>query len=305
MSIETVVLPVAGLGTRFLPATKAIPKEMVPILNKPVIQYALEEAALAGIKHAVFVSSPAKAALEDHFDENIELETLLAQKNKPTLLDAIKTTLPSGMKVTFVRQGKPLGLGHAIAAARHVVGEKPFAVALPDDFILSPGKSCLADMVAIYRDKKCYSIAVEEVALEETSKYGVVTLVDTTLGGKRIAGVVEKPSPENAPSRFAVVGRYILPASIWRALEQIVPGVGGELQLTDAIELVLENECFLSHHFTGRRFDCGSQLGFIKANIAMAMHDPTLGGEVRRFAVAELSMGESVQPQMANRSRLS
>lgn len=293
MTISSVVLPVAGLGTRFLPATKAIPKEMVPILNKPVIQYALEEAAAAGIKHAVFVSSPAKAALEDHFDENPELEAQLVAKSKEALLKAVKETLPAGMKVSFVRQGRPLGLGHAISCARHILDGQPFAVMLPDDFIWSPGKNCLSEMVGLYAEKKVYSISVEEVPFEDASKYGIVTLMDSTLGEKRIAGIVEKPAPELAPSRYAVVGRYVLPAAIWGVLDNVSPGVGGEIQLTDAIATTLDDHCYLAHRIPGRRFDCGSRAGFIKANLAVSMHDPEIGGEIRRFAVAELAYGSN------------
>lgn len=298
MRIDTVVLPVAGLGTRFLPATKSIPKEMIPVLDKPVIQYALEEAAEAGIRHAVLVSSPAKFALEDHFDCNPELEATLQAKAKTDMLNAVRNTLPNGMRVTVVRQGRPLGLGHAISCAHHVVGDKPFAVMLPDDFIWSPERACMADMIDLHRERGCYSIAVEEVPLEATDKYGIATLMDTTFGAKRIVELVEKPKPEFAPSRLAVVGRYVLPASIWAALKALRPGAGGELQLTDAIQMVLGDSCIVAHRFVGRRFDCGTKVGFLEANAALALADPVLSVHYRRFLTAELARLDRSTPTL-------
>ena len=272
-SIYSVVLPVAGLGTRFLPATKAIPKEMLPVLDKPLIQLAVEEAYKAGIKQVVLVTSASKRAIEDHFDVNFELEATLESRNKLDMLAAVRATLPNGMTLAVVRQPKALGLGHAVLCAAPIVGDQPFAVMLPDDFIDDAKGSCLADMVALYQQKNAYSLAVEEVPRDKTDKYGVVSLDENG----RITAMVEKPKPEVAPSTLAVVGRYVLPAETFAALREVKAGAGGEIQLTDGIASLLASHVFLPHRFNGVRFDCGSKLGYLQANVALGLRDGEIG----------------------------
>ncbi len=272
-SIQSVVLPVAGLGTRFLPATKAIPKEMLPVLDKPLIQLAVEEAHKAGIKQVVLVTSASKRAIEDHFDVNFELEATLESRNKIAMLEAVRATLPNGMTLAVVRQPKALGLGHAVLCAAPIVGNQPFAVMLPDDFIDDTKGSCLADMVALYQQQEAYSLAVEEVPRDKTDKYGVVSLDDNG----RITAMVEKPKPEVAPSTLAVVGRYVLPAETFAALRDVKAGAGGEIQLTDGIAALLNRHIFRPHRFKGVRFDCGSKLGYLQANVALGLRDAEIG----------------------------
>ena len=272
-SIYSVVLPVAGLGTRFLPATKAIPKEMLPVLDKPLIQLAVEEAYKAGIKQVVLVTSASKRAIEDHFDVNFELEATLESRNKLDMLAAVRATLPNGMTLAVVRQPKALGLGHAVLCAAPIVGDQPFAVMLPDDFIDDAKGSCLADMVALYQQKNAYSLAVEEVPRDKTDKYGVVSLDENG----RITAMVEKPKPEVAPSTLAVVGRYVLPAETFAALREVKAGAGGEIQLTDGIASLLASHVFLPHRFNGVRFDCGSKLGYLQANVALGLRYGEIG----------------------------
>lgn len=271
--ISSVVLPVAGLGTRFLPATKAIPKEMLPVLDKPLIQLAVEEAAKAGLTQVVLVTSASKRAIEDHFDVNFELEATLEARNKQSMLEAVRTTLPNGMTLAVVRQPKALGLGHAVLCAAPVVGDQPFAVMLPDDFIDDPQGSCLADMVALYNQQSAFSLAVEEVPREKTDKYGVVSLN----ADGRITAMVEKPKPEVAPSTLAVVGRYVLPAETFAALREVKAGAGGEIQLTDGIASLLSTQVFRPHRFKGIRYDCGSKLGYLQANTALGLRDQEVG----------------------------
>lgn len=272
-TISSVVLPVAGLGTRFLPATKAIPKEMLPVLDKPLIQLAVEEAAKAGITQVVLVTSASKRAIEDHFDVNFELEATLEARNKHSMLEAVRTTLPNGMTLAVVRQPKALGLGHAVLCAAPVVGHQPFAVMLPDDFIDDTQGSCLADMVTLYNKENSYSLAVEEIPREKTDKYGVVSLDSSG----RITAMVEKPKPEVAPSTLAVVGRYVLPAETFAALRDVKEGAGGEIQLTDGIASLLASHVFKPHRFKGVRFDCGSKLGYLQANVALGLRDKEIG----------------------------
>ena len=273
MSINTVVLPVAGLGTRFLPATKSIPKEMLPVLDKPLIQLAVEEAHQAGIQHVVLVTSASKRAIEDHFDVNFELESTLEARQKLAMLDAVRSTLPQGMTLSVVRQPKALGLGHAVLCAYPIVGDKPFAVMLPDDLIDDLDGGCLADMVALYNKKGAYSLAVEEVPRDKTDKYGVVSLNSDG----QIVAMVEKPKPDLAPSTLAVVGRYVLPAEIFQALATVPAGAGGEIQLTDGIASLLATQCFYPHRFKGTRYDCGSKLGYLQANVAFGLRDAEIG----------------------------
>jgi UTP--glucose-1-phosphate uridylyltransferase len=274
MSVEVVVLPVAGLGTRFLPATKAVPKELLPVVDKPLIQLAIEEASRAGVKDVVLVTNASKRAIEDHFSGNFELEHTLASRGKADMLRAVQTALPDGMRLTVVRQNQALGLGHAVLCAEPVVGSRSFAVMLPDDFIDDPaGPGCLADMVSLHRESGAFSLAVEEVPLSKTDKYGVVSLS----ADGRICGMVEKPKPEEAPSTLAVVGRYVLPGAIFDALRQVKPGSGNEIQLTDGIARLLASHDFRPHRFSGVRFDCGSKLGYLMANVVYGLKDPEVG----------------------------
>lgn len=284
MTIDVVVLPVAGLGTRFLPATKVVPKEMLPVVDKPLIQYAVEEAARAGVRHVVLVTSGSKRAIEDHFDRHAELEHMLEARGKKAMLEQVRSTLPKGMSVVVVRQPQALGLGHAVLCAAPVVGNRPFAVMLPDDLIDGPGDGCLADMVDLHRRTGAYSLAVEQVGREQTDKYGIVSLE-----GDRITGMVEKPKPEVAPSTLAVVGRYVLPGSIFKTLESVQPGAGGEIQLTDGIAALLEQHEFEAHRFRGLRYDCGSKLGHLQANVAYALKDRELEIPFRAWIHAEVA----------------
>lgn len=278
MTIDVVVLPVAGLGSRFLPATKVIPKEMLPIVDVPLIQLAVHEAARAGVRQMVLVTSGSKRAIEDHFDPFWELEAQLAARGKNDQLEQVRAVLPAGMSIVVVRQTQPLGLGHAVLCAKEVVGNRPFAVMLPDDLIDGPDAGCLADMVALYKTSGACSLAVEEVPRDQTHRYGIVSLQ-----GERISGLVEKPAPTVAPSTLAVVGRYILPPQIFAALEQVQPGSGGEIQLTDGIAALLGNIEFRAHRFHGMRYDCGSKLGHLQANLAYALKDPVLASVLRAW----------------------
>ncbi|MFZ5562223.1 MAG: UTP--glucose-1-phosphate uridylyltransferase [Pseudomonadota bacterium] len=283
MTIDVVVLPVAGLGSRFLPATKAVPKEMLPIVDVPLIQLAVEEAHRAGIRDVVLVTSASKRAIEDHFDHSWELEHMLESRGKHELLAQVRAVFPPGMRFSVVRQPQALGLGHAVLCAQPVVGNRPFAVMLPDDLIDAPGAGCLADMVALHRDSGAFSLAVEDVPREQTHRYGVVSLA-----GERIAGLVEKPAPDVAPSTLAVVGRYVLPGAVFTALQQLEPGAGGEIQLTDGIAALLAGSEFRPHRFAGVRYDCGSKLGHLKANFAWAMKDPALAASLRPWLQEQL-----------------
>lgn len=276
MSVEIVVLPVAGLGSRFLPATKITPKEMLPIVDVPLIQLAVEEAVRAGIREIVLVTSPVKPTIEAHFREAAELELLLTRKGNTTGLLAVQNTLSDGVEFHVVFQNEALGLGHAVLCAKELVGNRPFAVMLPDDLIDSEGLGCLAEMVDIYTNERAFSLAVENVAFEHTDRYGIVVLAKDN-----ITALVEKPSPAMAPSTLAVVGRYILPPEIFAVLESTGTGAGGEIQLTDAIDKLLNNYTFKSHRFNGVRYDCGSKLGHLQANLVYAFKDPALAKELR------------------------
>lgn len=281
--IKKAVFPVAGLGTRFLPATKANPKEMLPIVDKPLIQYAAEEAVAAGINELIFVTSSSKRALEDHFDKNYELEAELEKRNKHELLDVVRNVVPKGVTCVYVRQAEALGLGHAVLCAKPIVGDDPFAVILADDLIYDDNSGCLSQMVEVYNYHKGSVLAVEEVPKDETDKYGIVssTPVDDRLS--RIDGVIEKPSPDAAPSNMAIVGRYILSPSIFELLETIGRGAGGEIQLTDAIAKLLTKEQVLAYKFKGKRYDCGSKLGYLQATVEYALRHPELREEFSAY----------------------
>jgi len=272
--VRKAIFPVAGLGTRFLPATKASPKEMMAVVDKPLIQYAVEEAIAAGIEEIIFVTSNAKRAIEDHFDKNYELEANLKEKGKHEMLAMLQSILPHNIRVAYVRQHEALGLGHAVLCARHLVGdEEPFAVLLADDLIDGGDALCLQQMVAVYQDQGCGVLAVEEVATHETDQYGIVSL---NIDGN-VIGIIEKPKPSEATSHLGVVGRYILPGKIFALLANTKRGRGGEIQLTDAIADLLISDRVMAHRFTGVRYDCGSKLGFLKANVEYGLKHPEFG----------------------------
>jgi UTP--glucose-1-phosphate uridylyltransferase len=276
LSVEIVVLPVAGLGSRFLPATKVTPKEMLPIVDVPLIQLAVEEAVRAGIREIVLVTNPVKPTIEAHFREAVELESLLTRKGNTTGLRAVQNTMSDGVEFHVVFQNDALGLGHAVLCAKQLVGNRPFAVMLPDDLIDSQGQGCLAEMVDIHTKESAFSLAVENVAREHTDRYGIVVVEED-----RIIELVEKPSPDLAPSTLAVVGRYILPPEIFAVLENTGAGAGGEIQLTDAIDKLLSTYTFKAHRFHGVRYDCGSKLGHLQANLVYAFKDPELAKKLR------------------------
>lgn len=268
--VRKVVFPVNGLGTRFLPATKAMPKEMLPIVDKPLIQYAVEEAARAGITEMIFVTGRNKRAIEDHFDTHPELERELEEKGKDELLEIVRSILPHNIHCIYLRQPKALGLGHAVLCAQPVVGDDPFAVILADDLIDAP-KGCIGQLIEARASVGGGSVvAVQDVAPEETKKYGIVSVDDGSLTTPRVRGIVEKPDPAVAPSRMAVIGRYVFEADIFDHLARLQPGVGGEIQLTDGIAASLENVPTYAHRFEGTRFDCGSKQGFIDATVHFA-----------------------------------
>ena len=273
----------AGMGTRFLPATKANPKEMLPIVDKPLIQYAAEEAMAAGITELVFVTSSSKRAIEDHFDKNYEMESELEKRGKDDLLSIVRGVVPQGVSCIYVRQSEALGLGHAVGCARDVIGNSPFAVILADDLIDGGSISCLQQMADLYRQHGCSVLGVEQVASEETDKYGIVnaTRLDDRL--YRLQGIVEKPIPQEAPSNLGVVGRYILTPRIFEILKDTGRGAGGEIQLTDAIARLLTEEKVLAYLFRGKRYDCGDKLGYLKATVEYALRHPTLKDDFRIY----------------------
>lgn len=272
--IRKAIFPVAGLGTRFLPATKSIPKEMLPIVDKPLIQYAVEEALEAGIDTLIFITSRKKHAISDHFDSEFELETRLAAEHKQDLLERITGIVPDRVSRVHVTQPEALGLGHAILCAESVVGDEPFAILLADDMIRNDGAGALAQMTEVYRQTGASVIGVEEVPEALTSSYGIVGTRDNGQGFMEIETIVEKPRPAEAPSRLGVIGRYILDSSIFACLRNVQAGAGGEIQLTDGIAALLAIHPVLALPLIGERFDCGSRHGFIKATIEYAMdHD--------------------------------
>ncbi len=277
--VETVtkaVFPVAGLGTRFLPATKVLPKEMLPVVDKPLIQYALEEAMEAGIEEMVMVTAPGRSLIEDHFAAAPELESALEAGGKPEALKSIRDDFPAPKKISFIHQEEPLGLGHAVWCAREFVTGEPFAVLLPDDLMQAePG--CLTQMVDAYKDIGGNVVAVEEVAEELTSRYGVLDVAEEKGRLFRAKGLVEKPDPTDAPSRLAIIGRYILQPEVFDYLDRKVAGAGGEIQLTDAMAATLDSVPFHGLRIDGRRFDCGTKMGFVEANTAFAAERNDLG----------------------------
>ena len=282
--LRKVVFPVAGLGTRFLPATKVVAKEMLPVLDRPLIQYAVDEAVDAGADTLVFVTNRYKHAIADYFDKAYELESKLAQSGKNDLLAMVQGTLPKHVRCVFVTQPEALGLGHAVLCAKPVVGDEPFGVVLPDDLIWNgKGPGALRQMADVSARENAGVIAVEEVPRDQTNKYGIVDATPVSERAAKVKLVVEKPKPEVAPSNLAIVGRYVLPGRIFELLEKTTPGAGGEIQLTDAIEALLGEQGVLAYRFEGTRFDCGNKLGLVKATLAMALADPALAPATREF----------------------
>ena len=281
--IRKAVFPVAGLGTRFLPATKSIPKEMLPIVDKPLIQYAVEEAIEAGIDTLIFVISHKKRAILDHFAVDEDLQSHLLEQGKRELFERVKNPVPAHVTIEYVIQEQALGLGHAVWCAKELVGDEAFAVLLADDLIRSPQQGCLKQMVDEYHATGAGSIGVEEIPASMTDRYGIVSVDKDANGRDYIQAIVEKPAPELAPSRLGVVGRYILPAEIFSKLESVRAGVGGEIQLTDAISAQLASQPLLAHAFEGVRYDCGSRQGFIQATVDYALEHEDLRDDLLAF----------------------
>jgi UTP--glucose-1-phosphate uridylyltransferase len=285
-SVKTVVFPVAGRGTRFLPATKASPKEMLPVVDKPLIQYAVEEALAAGADTMVFITGSSKRAIEDHFDTNSELEAVLQAQNKQDLLDSVRGILPSWASCVYIRQPAPLGLGHAVLCARPVVGSAPFMVHLADDLIDSP-VACLKQMADVYATYGRSVLGVEHVPAQDTDRYGIVS-VEAAVAPRisKMSHIVEKPKPDKAPSTLAVVGRYLLSASIFDDLAKIGKGAGGEIQLTDGIALLMQREAVYAYEFEGKRYDCGTKLGYLQATVEFGLKHPQLGPAFKSYLKA-------------------
>jgi UTP--glucose-1-phosphate uridylyltransferase len=279
--IRKAVFPVAGLGTRFLPATKASPKEMLPVVDKPLIQYAAEEANAAGAEQLVFITGRNKRSIEDHFDKAYELEMELQGAGKRKLLEIVQNILPANVSCIYLRQAEALGLGHAVLCAQPVVGNDPFAVILADDLIQNDGKGVVAQMAEVHARFGCSVLGVEEVPEHETNKYGIVKTETGPEGELRVVSIVEKPAPEDAPSNLAVVGRYILMPRIFEKLVETRAGAGGEIQLTDGIAALLAEEPVIAYPFVGKRYDCGSKLGYLEAQVELGLQHPELG---ERFA---------------------
>jgi UTP--glucose-1-phosphate uridylyltransferase len=281
-AIRTAVFPVAGRGTRFLPATKASPKEMLPVVDKPLIQYAVEEALAAGATRLVFITGASKRAIEDHFDSDQELELMLERQGKSDLLNQLRSVLPSYASCIYIRQPAPLGLGHAVLCAQPAVGNEPFFVHLADDLIRSE-KACLLQMAEVYAAKRASVLGVQVVPRQDTDKYGIVAVEADKAATSRVMSIVEKPKPDVAPSTLAVVGRYVLAPTIFEHLEKIGQGAGGEIQLTDGIAALMNEESVYAHRFTGKRYDCGSKIGYLQATVEYALSHPQLGNEFRRY----------------------
>lgn len=281
--IRKAVFPVAGLGTRFLPATKASPKEMLPVVDKPLIQYAVEEAVEAGIEQLIFVTGRNKRSIPDHFDKAYELEAELEAKGKDKLLKLIQNIVPPHVSCIYLRQSEALGLGHAVLCAKPVVGDEPFSVILADDLIDNENNGCVKQMVESYKQHAASILAVQQVEKNETDKYGIVSLKNKTDNEGFISGIVEKPAPADAPSTLAVVGRYILNPHIFHFLEKTQKGAGGEIQLTDAIADLLADEQVYAYEFNGVRYDCGSKLGYLQASVELGMKHPEIGAEFTQY----------------------
>jgi len=281
--IGKAVFPVAGLGTRFLPATKASPKEMLPVVDKPLIQYAAEEAEEAGATQLVFITGRHKRSIEDHFDKAYELESELKAVGKDKLLNIVQTILPEHVSCIYLRQAEAKGLGHAVLCAKSVVGNEPFAIVLADDLIRCEAKGVCEQMAEVHERTGASVLSVQEVPPDETNKYGIVETERQADGTLRVTSIVEKPAPADAPSNLAVVGRYLLTPAIFDKLEQTRPGSGGEIQLTDAIAALLKEEPVVAYPFEGKRYDCGSKEGYLEATVELALAHPELGESFRDY----------------------
>ena len=280
--ITKAVFPVAGLGRRFLPLTKASPKEMLPVVDKPLIQFAVEEAAAAGITEMIFITGRTKRSIEDHFDRDLELERELAAQGKGGLLESVKAILPRGCHCVYIRQPEALGLGHAVLCAQPVVGDEPFAVLLADDLIDSEPPA-MARMTARFETEGCSLLGIEDVPREQTGSYGIVSPADPKADVTQVHAIVEKPAPKDAPSTLGVVGRYVLTPAIFELLAAAKPGRGGEIQLTDAIAALLARERVLAMRIGGARYDCGSKLGYLKATVELGLRHPEVGKGFAEF----------------------
>jgi len=283
MRIRKAVFPVAGLGTRFLPATKASAKEMLPVVDKPLIQYAVQEAISAGAEELIFITGRSKNSIMDHFDKAYELEAELEQRGKQKLLETVQEILPPGITCIYIRQAEALGLGHAVLCAWPAVGDEDFCVILADDLIDGKLRPCLAQMQRVYQEYGTSVIATQRVPIEEISGYGVVDAQPVGPGLGEIRRIVEKPKPEDAPSNLAVVGRYILTPRIFKLLQHTERGAGGEIQLTDAIAQMIQEQTVLAYEFEGTRYDCGSKLGYLKANVELGLKHPELAEDFRAY----------------------
>ena len=282
--VTKAIFPVAGLGTRFLPATKANPKEMLPIVDKPLIQYAVEEAINAGITELIFVTGRTKRSITDHFDKAYELENELTKKNKTKELKLIRDIIPDDVTCIYIRQAEPLGLGHAVLCAKSIIDNQPFAVILPDDLIDDGNRGVTKQMVSLYESTQQSIIAIESIPKDDTKKYGIVeTDSDDKKPLLKLKSIIEKPEPDQAPSRLAVVGRYIFNPEIFSYLEQIKIGADSEIQLTDAISMLLKSESVYGYEFLGNRYDCGSKLGYIQASIKYALKDPDIRNSLSKY----------------------
>jgi UTP--glucose-1-phosphate uridylyltransferase len=276
--VSKAIFPVAGLGTRFLPATKVSPKEMLPVVDKPLIQYALEEAVAAGIDVMVFIVGRGKGVILDHFDKAYELEAELSSRGKTENLSIVQHIVPPHVTCVYIRQAEALGLGHAVACAKAVIGDEPFAVVLADDMIDAERSGCLAQMLKVFDDRQCSVLGVQTVQPSETGSYGIVAVSAINERLSSIDAIIEKPQPDQAPSNLAVIGRYILTPAIFEKLENIPRGAGDEIQLTDAIALLLADETVLAYEFEGKRYDCGSKLGYLTATVKQSLKHPDLKG---------------------------
>lgn len=296
MKVRKAIFPVAGLGTRFLPATKASPKEMLPVVDKPLIQYAVEEALAAGIKEMVFVTGRSKRSIEDHFDKAYELENELERRGKHEMLEYVRTLMPADMKCVFIRQPEALGLGHAVLCAQPVVGNEPFAVLLADD-LLEGEPAVMRQMVDVYDYYKCSVLGVQQVPREDTRSYGIVASTPLKDRLEAVHAMVEKPKPEEAPSTLAVVGRYVLTPRIFHHLARLGKGAGGEIQLTDGIAALMAEEQVLAYRYEGKRYDCGSKIGYLEATLAMARKHPEVGHQFEQLLLAEAARIQSREVQ--------
>ena len=284
MKLRKAVIPAAGLGTRFLPATKAQPKEMLPLVDKPTIQYIIEEAASAGVEDIIIVTGRSKRSIEDHFDRSIELEIELEKAGKADLLEMVKS-ISEIANIHFIRQKQPLGLGHAVLTASHFIGDEPFAVLLGDDVVVSK-KPVLQQMVDVFSEYKTSILGVQEVWPDAVSRYGIVDCINIDNAVYKVRDLIEKPKKEDAPSNIAILGRYILTPSIFKYLENQTPGAGGEIQLTDALKRLSKNEAMYAYTFKGHRYDVGTKIGFLQANIEFALRNPEIADDLKKYLAA-------------------